>query len=118
MDISFSENKFATILKLHSSHLTPKLLVQLSLLIQRIPNNKQIGINFLHVNSICKEFFYFLKAQTSKKNISIINLNPELFALLDLTQYCKFIKIYACENDFFENKRSIINRNFSAIGNS
>ena len=118
MEISFSENEFANILDLHSNELSFDVLSQLKKIINSMQDNKPIAIDFKNINFICREFLDFIKDLSSKKNISIININPELFAILDLTEYCKFVQIFASKSDFIKNKRSIINRKFSIIRNS
>lgn len=118
MDISISKNGFATILSLHSSELTVSVLEQLDFIVQKIPRKVPIALDFQNVNFICRDFFNFLKRISKKKNVSIINVNAELFALLDLTDYCKFVQVFTNEADFISNKRAIINRKFSILGNS
>ena len=83
-----------------------------------MPAQKPIAINFEKVNFVCQEFLPFLQENSKDKRLSIFNITPELMAILDLTKYSRFVKIYANENDFIDNKRSIINRKFYIVGNS
>jgi hypothetical protein len=118
MDISFSECESACILHLHTQNLNPKVLIGMRKIIEKMPTQKPIAMNFEKVNFVCQEFLPFLQEISKDKILSIFNINSELMAILDLTKYSKFVKIYTNENDFMNNKHSIVNRKFHIVGNS
>lgn len=117
MKISCRENSTSCIFKLHSNVLTLELVFRLKKILKRAPKNKNIALNLQHVESFCAEFLEFLREFSKQNKLSVINLQAELFVLLNLTQYDEFAHIYLTDTDFVESKRALLNRRFSVISN-
>ena len=117
MKISCSENNTSCIFKLHSKVLTVELILRLKKFLDCLPNNKNIALNLQNVDNVCVEFLDFLKETSEQKKLSLINLQSELFVLLNLTRYDEFAHIFLNDIDFIEHKRALLNRRFSVIGN-
>lgn len=118
MKISYTYNGSGCILKLHSSVVSLELISRLKKMIEQIPRGKKIALNFQNVEKISADFFDFIKEIAKNNKISIINLPAELFALLNLTNHNQFVYLFLDEADFFENKRLLVNRKFSVLGNN
>ena len=115
MEISFTETKKGYILLLHSNALSVEWVFCLKNLLNTIVEGKTIALDLQHVECMCAEFLDFLKENSNRKKISLINLQAELFALLNLTEYDKFTNIFLNEIDYIEQKRALINRRFTLL---
>ena len=81
----------------------------------RLYKNYKIAFDMQCVNEIKEDFLNFLKKQSFLKKISLVNLNSDIMTILNIKNYDKFVYIYADENDFKQNSRTIVNRNFKVI---
>ncbi len=115
MEISCKETKTGYILTLHSNVLTLEWIFCLKKFLNNLPLNKSIALDLQYVDFVCVEFLEFLKEKSNQQKIALINLEPELFVLLNLTKYDKFAHIFSSEMDFGEQKRSLINRRFAIL---
>lgn len=115
MNISCTENDKCLILGLHSNVLTFELIFQLKKILKELPQNESVALNLQEVSYINAEFLEFLKESSNDRKISLINLQSEIFALLNLTKYDKFANIFLNDIDFIEQKRALLNRRFSLI---
>ena len=69
----------------------------------------------LDMNSVTECSIYFLNKlieYTKSKDISLFNINSDVFALFNFMKIDKFAKLFVSELDFIEDSRQIINRNF------
>jgi len=114
MDVSFTENSQGCILKLHSN-ISFESIFKLETLLEKFPQSKPIALNLQEVDYICIEFLELLKRTSRNRKISLINLQAELFVLLNLTKYDKFAHIFLNDFDFIQQKRALLNRRFAVI---
>lgn len=74
--------------------------------------NFKIGVDLNFVQNCNISFFENI---TNKKNINLFNIPINVFAIINLMNLDKKIKLFSSELDFIENKRQLINRNFQLI---
>ena len=72
----------------------------------------QFALDMKFVKSIKENFLNFIKEQAESQRLSLLNLNSELMTAIGLRNYDKFVKIYANEDSFYQNKRAIVCRKF------
>lgn len=104
-----SKNKFF-IIEPVSSEISQNSVKKLEKMISGV--KKKIAIDLKNVSSACNEFFDFIKIISFSKNISFINISPELCFLFFITKTSQNVELYNNEIDLIECKRSIVNRNF------
>ena len=75
----------------------------------------KIAIDMKFVKNIKESFLGFVKKHAEQNKISLININSELMALMNIKQYDKYVYIYSDVNDYFQNSRAIVNRNFRIL---
>lgn len=75
-------------------------------------NTQKIGLDLKYVKECSAVFFNKLK---KFNNLSIFNINSDIFALITLMNIDKALKIYVSELDFSENKRQILNRRLRVL---
>lgn len=114
MDISCTENSSGCILKLHSN-ISFESVFSLENLLEKLPASKPVALNLQDVDYICVEFLDFLKRTSSNRKISLINMQAEIFVLLNLTKYDKFAHIFLNDIDFALQKRALLNRRFAIM---
>ncbi|HNW25206.1 MAG TPA: hypothetical protein PLG15_01140 [Candidatus Gastranaerophilaceae bacterium] len=105
------------IFKLNSDNISSNLVYKLKKTFKKLPKNKSVAINLQNVEYVCSEFLEFLKEFSKKREISLFNIQAEISALFYLTKYDKFAHIYLNDIDFYEQKRMLLNRNFSILNN-
>ena len=115
MKISCKENSAGCILKLHSNILTFEFVFKLQKILDTIPSDKQIALDLHDVDCVCAEFLEFLRETSQSKNLSLISLQSEILALLNLTKYDNFAPIFLTDLYFLEQKRALRNRRFSLL---
>lgn len=117
MKVVISKSRESYILNVRSSIIKLDVVLMLEKIFKSIPKNNPIALNMQNVNFINEDFLIFLKQSSADRKISLMNLQSELYVLLNLTNYDKYAKIFISENDFLDNKRAIINRKFSVLSN-
>lgn len=115
MDIIFSENNSNCILCPISDEVSLELVLRMEEILKGLPINKSLALNLKNIGVICVEFLDFLKEFSPQKQISLFNLQSEVFVVLNLTKYDKFANIYLSDIDFNERKREMLNRRFSLL---
>jgi len=115
MKISLSEKETGYVLQLNSNVLTVEWIFCLKNLMKTLLESKSVALDLQNVECICAEFLEFLKETSIQRKISLINLQSELFVLLNLTEYDKFTHIFLNEIDYLEQKRALINRKFTLL---
>ena len=103
--------KNSKILYIKSEHIGfwELLKIKISLLLNR---ELTYALDMKFVKSVKENFLNFVKDNAEKQRLSLLNLNSEIMTVLGLRNYDKFVKIYADENSFYENKRTLVNRKF------
>lgn len=117
MNICCKENGECCILNLHSNILTFGLVFRLKKILKTVPSDVPIALNLENVDYICVEFLEFLKDNSKRRKLSLLGLQSEIFALLNLTNYDNFANIFLSDLDFIKQKRILKTRRFSVLGN-
>ena len=73
------------------------------------------ALDMSFVNDCTIEFIEGIK---NLKNISLFNVQSDIFALLLSMNIDKFVNLFVTESDFLQNKRSLLNRKFNVFYNS
>lgn len=108
MIIKDEENYF--VIELFSNSLCAKDLVRLRHCGAKKPIQKRLGIDLKNVVFITLDFFKMLKFLSKTSEISLFNVSSEIITLLFLTNYNRYVSIYADYEDFRDTKREIVNR--------
>ena len=84
-------------------------------IVERISKEKRkVSIDLSNVQS-CSNFFIESLAKLQNKNLSIFNINSDIFVLFNIMNIDKTIKLFVSELDFEENARQLINRRFNIV---
>lgn len=75
----------------------------------------KIGLDMSFIEECTYDFLSALEKSFSKTKLSAYNLNPDVMAILTLTGFDKFVKIFVCEDDFLKEKRILLNRKFRLV---
>ena len=78
-------------------------------ILNKIQNNKKIGLDMKKVQNICSKKFILCLLQNKFK---LFNLQSEVLAYLAITIKDGFLKSYINYEDFSKNKRELIKRHF------
>jgi len=73
---------------------------------------KRIAFNLHNVEVKSHNFFEFLKSFSEKQKISVFNIASDLFILFNLMKYNAYVDFFNREDDFLNNKFSLVSRNF------
>lgn len=90
-------------------------LIELKELYKKTSSKKRIGLNLEHVVSIDANFLEFIKETSQKQKLSAFCLNNEAYLMLFISRYDHHINIYINENDFYQDKRSIVYRRLKLL---
>lgn len=115
MKINFRETDLGYIFDVDSTVLTFELLFSLEKSIQELPCEKSVALNLQNVEVISNEFFEFIKKFAQIRKISLINIQSDIFVLLNLTCYDKYAKIFLNDFDFEQDKRMMVNRRLTIL---
>lgn len=110
--------KESYIFKLNSEKISLTSVNTLKKILKKLPQNKAVAFNLKNVEYVCSDFLDFLKEFSQKREVSVFNLQVEISALFYLTKYDKYARIYLDDSDFYEQKRRLLNRNFSVVRNN
>ena len=75
---------------------------------------RKVSIDLSNVQS-CSNCFIESLAKLQNKNLSIFNINSDIFVLFNIMNIDKTIKLFVSELDFEEDTRRLINRKFSIV---
>lgn len=75
-------------------------------------SNVRIGLDLDFVQDCTIEF---LNKVFRFKNISVFNINPEVFALFNLMNIDKKSNLFVSEEDFLNNSHRLLNRRFAIV---
>lgn len=75
---------------------------------------RNIAIDLSNVRNCPIEFIEALK-KYDKRNISLFNIDSDIFVLFNILGVDKLARLYVSECDFEENSRQLINRKFSIV---
>lgn len=90
-------------------------LIDLKRLFREKASKKRIGIDLNKVLNIRHDFLDFLKESSSQKKLSLFNINNEVYLLLFVSRYDKYVNIYLNEDDFYKDKRCIVYRRLKLL---
>lgn len=90
-------------------------LIELKRLFRDKASKRRIGIDLNRVLNIKHEFLDFLKESSLKKKLSLFNVNNEVYLLLFVSRYDKYVNIYLNEDDFYQDKRCIVYRRLKLL---
>jgi hypothetical protein len=77
--------------------------------------NKTIALDLSFVQDCTIEFIEALKNLASCRDIGVFNIQSDMFALFNLMNVDKTVRLFVSESDFYENSRRLINRKFSIV---
>ena len=69
----------------------------------------------LDMSCVCDCTIDFIEGIKKYKNISMFNINSDIFAILISMDLDKTIKLFVSEIDFLNDKHQLLNRNFTVI---
>ena len=72
---------------------------------------KRVGIDMSFVKDCTIDFIY----QLSRFNVSLFNIQSDIFAILISMNMDKTWQLFVSEMDFSENKHRLLKRNFSIV---
>ena len=75
---------------------------------------RRVAIDLQYVQDCSIDLIESLCNLTSKK-LGIFNIPSNIFVLFNIMSVDKKVNLYVSENDFEENKRQLINRNFEVL---
>ena len=75
---------------------------------------RNVAIDLAYVQDCTIEFIEGLKNLTNK-NLGIFNIPSDIFVLFNVMKLDKSVKLFVSENDFEEDTRQLISRNFSLV---
>jgi anti-anti-sigma regulatory factor len=75
---------------------------------------RKVSIDLSNVDS-CSNFFIESLTKLKDKDLSIFNINSDIFVLFNLMNIDKTLKLFVSELDFEEDARRLINRKFSIV---
>lgn len=110
----FCENKY--LIGIKTKELNFKYLAGLAIVLNNMELNSQpIGFDLKEVESITEDFFTFIKNFSETNVLSLVNISPEIFTILNLRRYDKNVRMYNTELDYIQDKNELINRQFSVV---
>jgi anti-anti-sigma regulatory factor len=88
---------------------------KISKIISMVINEKRnVALDLTYVQDCAIEFIEELK-NLANKELSIFNIPSDIFVLFNIMNVDKSIKLYVSEQDFKENSRQLINRQFAIV---
>lgn len=90
-------------------------LIKLKKLFKDKASEMRIGINLKNVSYIDYDFISFLQECSFKQKLSVFNLKNDIYLFLFVSKADKYTHIYLDENDFVEEKRSIVHRRLKLL---
>ena len=73
---------------------------------------KRIGIDMSYVRDCT---IHFINELIGIKDISLFNIQSDIFAIFTSMELDKSLKLFVSEPDFLENKHRLLNRKFSIV---
>lgn len=90
-------------------------LIELKKLFEKKAFKKRIGINMKNVLEIEHNFLEFLERCSNKQKLSVYNVNNEVYLMLFILRYDKYVNIYLNEEDFYNDKKCIVYRRLKLL---
>lgn len=88
---------------------------KISKIVSMIINEKRnVALDLTYVQDCAIEFIEELK-KIANRDLSIFNIPSDIFVLFNIMNVDKSIKLYVSEQDFKENSRQLINRQFAIV---
>lgn len=76
---------------------------------------KRIGINLKNISAVKHDFLDFLMSVANKEKISLFNISNDVYLMLFVSKYDKYVDMYLDERDFISAKNSIIYRRLKLL---
>lgn len=111
-DMKFRDTKQGFVVDLSKEVIDEVCLAEIKDYFYEHKKRKRIALNLRDVEVKTHNFFEFLKDFSVKQKISVFNINSELFILFNLMKYNEYVDFYNREDDFLQNRYSLVNRNF------
>lgn len=73
---------------------------------------RDIALDLRFVQDCTIEFIEMLKELAQIKNIGVFNIPSDIFVLFNIMSLDKSARLFVSENDFEENSRQLVNRQF------
>lgn len=90
-------------------------LIELKKIFEKKVLKKRIGINLKNVLNTGHEFLDFLEQCCEKQKLSVFNVNNEVYLMLFILKYDKYVNIYLNEEDFYSDKKCIVYRRLKLL---
>ena len=76
---------------------------------------KRIGINLKNVVAVKQDFFDFLVRTANKEKISLFNISNDVYLMLFISRFDKYVDMYLDERDFIAAKNNIVYRRLKLL---
>lgn len=76
---------------------------------------KRIGINLKNVVAVKHDFFDFLMSVSEKEKFSLFNIPNDIYLMLFVSRYDKYVDMYLDERDFICAKNGIVYRRLKLL---
>jgi len=96
-------------------NITKEMADFLGVAFRSMPKDKKVAFDFSIVESCSNNLFLMFEKISKVREISIINMNEKIMSSLCIMKYDKFVKLYAHDEDMFEDRHEIKNRRFAII---
>lgn len=108
MTLKIKEVNNTYIIDIHSDRISKSLLTELEKYVSSVDGRKRVAINLSNISYIGNDFGEFL----SEHRVALLGPSLNLSVLMFLMKYDKISDLFVCEEDFLQNKRSIVKRSF------
>lgn len=78
-------------------------------------NNRNLALDLRQISDCTIEFLEAIREISKNRSLGIFNISSDIFTLFNYMHIDKSANLFVSELDFKENRRHIINRNFSLI---
>ena len=76
---------------------------------------KRIGIDLKKISSVKHDFLDFLMSVASKEKVSLFNIPNDIYLMLFVSKYDRYVDMYLDERDFISSKNSIVYRRLKLL---
>ena len=108
MTLKIKEVNNTYIIDIHSDRISDRLLVELRNYISSVGHKRRVAINLSNISYIGNDFGEFL----AEHRVALLSPVLNVCILMFLMKYDRLSDLFVCEEDFFQNKRSLVKRSF------
>ncbi len=108
MTLKIKDVNNTCIIDIHADRISIEILAELKKTISLIGSSKRIAVNLSNISYIGNEFGEFL----NEYKVALLNPMLNVCILMFLMKYDKVSDLFVSEEDFFQNKRSLVKRSF------